>query len=67
MTASDNFTLILKPQPEGGYVVTSPDLPELITEGNTIRSALVNTIDALEAVLELYQDMGRDLPDCLQQ
>ena len=28
--------LIMTPQPEGGYTVTSPLLPELITEGDTI-------------------------------
>jgi antitoxin HicB len=26
--------LILTPQPEGGYTVTSPLLPELLTEGD---------------------------------
>ena len=34
--------LILEPQPEGGYTVTSPLLPELITEGDTIAECLVN-------------------------
>ena len=28
--------LVLEPQPEGGYTVTSPLLPELITEGLTV-------------------------------
>jgi len=28
--------LILSPQPEGGYTVTSPVLPELITEGSSL-------------------------------
>ena len=28
--------LVLNPQPEGGYTVTSPLLPELTTEGDTI-------------------------------
>ena len=34
--------LILDPQPEGGYTVTSPVLPELITEGDTVEHALEN-------------------------
>ena len=34
--------LVLEPQPEGGYSVTSPLLPELITEGDTISECLVN-------------------------
>ena len=42
--------LILEPQPEGGYTVTSPLLPELITEGDTIAECLVNVEDAFAAV-----------------
>ena len=54
--------LILDPQPEGGYTVTSPLLPELITEGDTISECLVNAEDAFEAVLEIYEDEERPLP-----
>lgn len=55
--------LILEPQPEGGYTVTSPLLPELITEGDTIPECLVNVEDAFAVVLEIYEDEGRPLPD----
>ena len=54
--------LILTPQPEGGYGVTSPLLPELLTEGDTRGEALANVSDALAAVVELYDDMGRPPP-----
>ena len=54
--------LVLEPQPEGGYTVTSPLLPELITEGDTISECLVNAEDAFAAVLEIYEDEGRPLP-----
>ena len=54
--------LVMTPQPEGGYTVTSPLLPELITEGDSICDALENVKDALAAVVELYQDLGRPLP-----
>jgi antitoxin HicB len=54
--------LVLAPQPEGGYTVTSPLLPELITEGDTLEEALDNVKDALAAVVETYQDLGRSLP-----
>ncbi len=57
--------LHLDPQPEGGFTVTSPLLPELITEGDTIDEVLVNVRDALAAVIELYEDSGRPLPDGL--
>lgn len=54
--------LILTPQAEGGYTVTSPVLPELITEGDSVSEALANVKDALAAVIEIYQDQGRPLP-----
>jgi antitoxin HicB len=58
--------LILTPQPEGGYTVTSPLLPELITEGDTVDQALSNVKDALAAVIEAYEDLGRTLPQNAQ-
>lgn len=59
--------LVLVPQPEGGYTVTCPLLPELITEGDTVREALDNTADALAAVIEAYEDLGRPVPPVLRQ
>jgi antitoxin HicB len=57
--------LVLAPQPEGGFTVTSPLLPELITEGDTAEEALENVRDALAAVIEAYKDTGRSLPASL--
>ena len=54
--------LLLEPQPEGGYTVTSPELPELVTEGDTISEALANAEDAFAAVVEIYEDRGHSLP-----
>ncbi|MFA6111319.1 MAG: type II toxin-antitoxin system HicB family antitoxin [Candidatus Latescibacterota bacterium] len=50
------------PQAEGGYTGTSPVLPELITEGDTLAEALAHAEDALQAVVELYEDAQRPLP-----
>ncbi len=58
--------LLLSPQPEGGFTVTSPVLPELITEGDSVDEALVHARDALAAVVEAYQELGRPLPSNLQ-
>lgn len=54
--------LVFSPQPEGGFTVTSPILPELITEGDTLEEAYANVADALAAVVELYAEQGRPLP-----
>ena len=59
--------LVLTPQKEGGFTVTSPILPELLTEGDTLNDALANVKDAVRAVIELYEDLGRELPANLVQ
>jgi predicted RNase H-like HicB family nuclease len=41
-------------------------MPELITEGDTMREALTNAEDAVSAVLEAFEDLGRPLPSFLQ-
>jgi len=58
--------LVLAPQPEGGYTVTSPLLPELVTEGDTVEEALENVQDAVAAVVEIYEESGRPLPTSAQ-
>ncbi len=34
--------LVVEPQPEGGYTVTSPALPGLVTEGDSLEEVLAN-------------------------
>ena len=58
--------LVLDPQPEGGYVVTCPLLPELITEGENIQDALQNANDALIAIVEALKELKRPMPPALQ-
>lgn len=59
--------LVLVPQPEGGYTVTSPLLPELITEADTLDELVPNVQDAVRAVIEIYEDLGKPLPPSLLQ
>ena len=54
--------LVLTTQEEGGYTVTSPALPGLVTEGDSLEQALENVRDALRATLELYEDTDRPVP-----
>lgn len=58
--------LVLEPQPEGGYVVTCPLLPELITEGDNVQDALQNANDALAAIVEALQELKQPMPPALQ-
>lgn len=54
--------LSLEPQPEGGYTVTSPAVPGLVTEGETVAESLENAWDALLCLLEGYEESGRSPP-----
>ena len=66
MTRIYKLALVLDPQPEGGYVVTCPLLPELITEGEDVQDALHNANDALAAIIEAFADLNRPLPSVLK-
>ena len=59
--------LVLTPQSEGGYTVTCPLLPELVTEGDSVEEVMDNAADALAAIIEAYGDLNRPLPAPLRQ
>jgi antitoxin HicB len=46
----------------GGFVVTFPDVPEAITEGETMAEAAAMASEALETALTLYTEKWADLP-----
>lgn len=66
MNSIYKLPLILEPQPEGGYTIICPLLPELITEADDVSEIYTHVADALAAVIELYEDMQRPLPTVLQ-
>jgi len=47
---------------DGGFVVTFPDVPEAITQGDNREEALLYAQDALETALMMYIEEQRDLP-----
>lgn len=49
-----SVSITLTPQPEGGYTVTSPDVPELVTEGETVAECIEMAEDALRALRESH-------------
>lgn len=57
-----DYPVILEAQPEGGFVVTFPDVPEAITQGDDVDEALMYAIDALESALSFYVDDRKPLP-----
>ena len=47
---------------EGGFVVTFPNIPEAITQGENIDDAMIHAADALESALDFYFEEGRRVP-----
>ncbi|MEI7868076.1 MAG: type II toxin-antitoxin system HicB family antitoxin [Candidatus Methylumidiphilus sp.] len=56
------YPVLLTPAEEGGFVVTFPDVPEAITQGEDKADALLHARDALESALMFYLDDWRSLP-----
>jgi predicted RNase H-like HicB family nuclease len=52
---------------EGGYLVTCPAVPGLLTDGATLEEALANVPDAVQTLIEAMQAKGVPLPPALQQ
>ena len=60
------LTVILESQPEGGFTITCRELPELITECDSLSEMQTNVLDAFQAILELYAHKKRPLPKVIQ-
>jgi antitoxin HicB len=59
---SCSFSVILEPQPDGGFTVLVPVLPEVVTEGDTEGQALSNAEEAIRAVLAYRRAQGLTIP-----
>jgi predicted RNase H-like HicB family nuclease len=56
------FTVLYEPAEEGGYVVTCPALPGLVTEGETLDEAREMARDAIRAYVESLKKDGLPIP-----
>ena len=66
-TVSDGeLVLNLEPAEEGGYVVTCPFDPELITEAESLDEAFENAKDAVEALNASRKKLAKQLADAQQ-
>ena len=50
--AEYSYTVLFEPAEEGGFVVTCPALPGLVTEGDTIEEARAMAEDAIRTYIE---------------
>lgn len=62
MNHAIRYAAVLDAQPEGGFTVTFPDLPEAITEGDDRDAALFNAQEVLTLCLEQRMADGDTIP-----
>jgi len=62
-TKEYSYTVFFEPAPEGGYIVTVPALPGLVTEGDTLDEAREMARDAIRAYLESLIKDGEPIPE----
>ncbi|MCW5982662.1 MAG: type II toxin-antitoxin system HicB family antitoxin [Bryobacteraceae bacterium] len=56
-----SYSALFEPE-DGGYVVTFPDVPEVVTQGESMDEAMAYAADALTVVLDEYIRRRRPLP-----
>ena len=56
------YTVIFEPAEEGGYTVTVPALPGLVTEGDSLEEAKEMVKDAIKCYLESLKKDGIPYP-----
>ena len=52
-----------EPAEEGGFVVTVPKLPGLVTEGDTFEEAVSMVQDAIKGYIEVLQSSNESIPE----
>ncbi len=57
------YSAIFEPCEEGGFTVTVPKLPGLVTEGDTFEEAKTNVEDAIHGYLELLSEANEPIPE----
>ena len=51
-----------QPEPEGGFTVTCPKLPPVVTYNEILEEAQANAREAIELCLEVMREDGQPIP-----
>ncbi|HEX7185699.1 MAG TPA: type II toxin-antitoxin system HicB family antitoxin [Thermoanaerobaculia bacterium] len=60
--ATIHYEIDLVPNEHGGYYARTPDFPTIFTGGETPKEAMRNAVEAIELMIEEYQDRGLAMP-----
>ena len=56
------YSVVLRPEPEGGFTVRVPAFPEIVTFGANEQEAMDMARDAIELVITSRQENGEAVP-----
>jgi antitoxin HicB len=56
------YLCLFRPEPEGGFTVTCPKLPPVVSYGETLEEAQANAREAIELCLEVIRQDGAPIP-----
>lgn len=62
MDAVRTYSVVLEPDPEGGYTAIVPALPGVVTEGATVAESLANAREAILLCIEDLQEQNLEIP-----
>jgi antitoxin HicB len=62
MTRDHAYSVVLHPEPEGGYTVRVPAFPEIVTFGRDEQDALLMAREAIELSVEYRLATGDEIP-----
>jgi predicted RNase H-like HicB family nuclease len=57
------YTVVLRPEPEGGYTVRVPAFPEIVSYGEDEPEALAMAKEAIELAIEHRTSLGEGIPE----
>jgi len=63
MDETRTYTVVLKPEPEGGFTVRVPMFPEIVTYGEDEGEALAMAKEAIELAIEYRASIDENIPD----
>lgn len=58
-----SFTVIIRPDEDGGFVATVPALVGCYTQGDTLDETRANVLEAIRGYLKVLRDSGEPIPD----
>lgn len=63
MSDARTYTVVLRPEPEGGFTVRVPALPEVVTFGENEADAMAMAKEAIELAIEHRASLGEEIPE----